>query len=607
MYIKKIHIEGGFLSGLDLNLEEGLNTIIGARGTGKTSLVQLLRYATGSQTFTELDNTENEEHAKSVLGDGQITVTFQDKNEDEIISKRGADDVGYRSTADFVEPIIFSQTEIEKIGKLESSRLELIDSFHERSIKWTEPKLVSMIKSLTKDINLKRKNLDSMKDETKQLSQLNVELRTLAKQQGTLSASNKKTIALNEKIQKLHDKISVLAVEIQRLELVGKEIDQRLSNSRNVIEKWRRLPSKFVEDKANIEVVRKLQQSRFNIEAAISDLSEVSLMIGEKLDSSNEEKIKLEQESYELRKRVSEHEKGYGEVSRNLQLVKSKIARFSAFDGLVKEGLEELEKTVSQRNSLFDELEKLRGGNFAKRLEVVENLNSKLGPAIHIEIEHQGQIEYYSKVIIDELKGSGLRVAEIAAQISEQVSPRELMYWIENFEYEQLAQVINISSDRAARLLSALRDTDVGLIGTTYVEDSVSFFLLDGTNRKSIEDLSLGQRCTVVLPIILEKQGAIIVLDQPEDHIDNAFIADTLIRSIRNRSASDQLIITTHNANIPVLGEASLVVLLESDGKRGFVKFREPLDDKKSIQAITTLMEGGKTAFETRANFYSSK
>jgi ABC-type cobalamin/Fe3+-siderophores transport system ATPase subunit len=91
---------------------------------------------------------------------------------------------------------------------------------------------------------------------------------------------------------------------------------------------------------------------------------------------------------------------------------------------------------------------------------------------------------------------------------------------------------------------------------------------MDRTTSQLI-DLSTVQRCTVVLPLILEHSDRILVVDQPEDHIDNAFIVDTLIKSILRRSTSSQVILSTHNANIPVLGEAQLVVQLASDGRRG--------------------------------------
>jgi len=89
-----------------------------------------------------------------------------------------------------------------------------------------------------------------------------------------------------------------------------------------------------------------------------------------------------------------------------------------------------------------------------------------------------------------------------------------------------------------------------------------------------------------------------------DDHIDNAFITDSLIKAIRARSPHSQLIVSTHNANIPVLGDAKLVVQLTSDGRNGSVEVCKPLDDEAAVEAITSLMEGGIDAFRKRAKFY---
>src|SRR5262249_532118 len=137
------------------------------------------------------------------------------------------------------------------------------------------------------------------------------------------------------------------------------------------------------------------------------------------------------------------------------------------------------------------------------------------------------------------------------------------------------------------------------------LDDKADFELLDGSDYKSMDDLSVGQRCTVVLSILLQHPERVLIVDQPEDHLDNAFIVDTLIGAIRKRAKRAQLIFTTHNANLPVLGEAARVIRLASNGKRGFVMHAEALDHPQSVEAITSIMEGGAQAFRTRAGFYS--
>ena len=70
------------------------------------------------------------------------------------------------------------------------------------------------------------------------------------------------------------------------------------------------------------------------------------------------------------------------------------------------------------------------------------------------------------------------------------------------------------------------------------------------------------------------------------------------------RKNKGQIIVTTHNANVPVLGNANIVAHLSSDGKRGFIQSFGSLSNKKIVDAISKVMEGGEKAFKYRANFY---
>jgi ABC-type cobalamin/Fe3+-siderophores transport system ATPase subunit len=156
-------------------------------------------------------------------------------------------------------------------------------------------------------------------------------------------------------------------------------------------------------------------------------------------------------------------------------------------------------------------------------------------------------------------------------------------------------------------LIAELTKVGTDELVTCELQDSVVLSLLDGGEYKSTEHLSTGQRCTVVLPILLAKEDRILVIDQPEDHLDNGFIVGTAIEAIRKRKQMGQLLFSTHNPNIPVLGEASQVIFMGSDGQNGFVRHSGPLDDARSIEAITTVMEGGLEAFHRRAEFYGDK
>jgi hypothetical protein len=254
----------------------------------------------------------------------------------------------------------------------------------------------------------------------------------------------------------------------------------------------------------------------------------------------------------------------------------------------------------------LDQLERLREQRFGQRRDVAGTLSKNLAPFIRVTVERAGIFDNYARVVADALRGSGVRYTELAMLIAQSMSPRELLEAAESGDFESLADLAGIAKERAARVLAHLRDHALAEIGTCLVEDDVRLELLDGDDFKDVTALSTGQRCTVVLPLVLQHRERVVVVDQPEDHIDNAFIAGTLIKAIRRRADGSQTLFSTHNANIPVLGEADRVIQLSSDGHRGFVVVNAPLEANDAVEAITTVMEGGLEAFNVRAKFYAS-
>ncbi len=128
MRIERVQIEEGFLDGLDVSFGPGLNVIIGERGTGKTSLIELVRFCLGVQGYTSDSTKRSLDHALSILGSGQVTVTLSD-GEHEILVTRTASDDSPRASGPYVRPIILSQTEIETVGLRAQGRIRLLDSF----------------------------------------------------------------------------------------------------------------------------------------------------------------------------------------------------------------------------------------------------------------------------------------------------------------------------------------------------------------------------------------------------------------------------------------------------------------------------------------------
>lgn len=127
-----------------------------------------------------------------------------------------------------------------------------------------------------------------------------------------------------------------------------------------------------------------------------------------------------------------------------------------------------------------------------------------------------------------------------------------------------------------------------------------------GVDLRRLEDLSKGQRATALLLLLLGASSSPLVIDQPEDDLDNRFIYDGIVTRLRDLKGSRQIIVSTHNANVPVLGDADLVIALEGDGRNGW-----PAPDgigsldATSVRAYAEdLLEGGRDAFSARQHLY---
>ena len=124
-WIERIEVEDGFLDGLDLTLSPRLNVIIGARGTGKTSLLELIRFALGAPAFTEQAAARARAQVRAILGRGRVTLTIRESD--------GSTRSFSRTIDSEVEPVlqatVLAQNEIEAVGASETGRLHLIDRF----------------------------------------------------------------------------------------------------------------------------------------------------------------------------------------------------------------------------------------------------------------------------------------------------------------------------------------------------------------------------------------------------------------------------------------------------------------------------------------------
>lgn len=609
VWIETIRIEGGTLDGFRQDLTPGLNVLIGGRGTGKSSVIELIRFCLGAPSSSDAIGKDALEHALGVLGDGKIVITLVNGS-DRIEVSRIATDKDDNCPQEVSPPLVFSQKEIEQIGARSQSRMRMVDGFiagrSEAAAK--RGPLHARVKSASIEI---RSLLVEVADVTEKLLALPKLKERLAELRQQGAEQRVRSVELDGLRKQLDQLTPLMSAASLRAGSIGRSADT-LSEWANElgfvigrqpsIESW---PTQAV-------TPDQLQAHRKRLDAANDRLNAVIAEYRALIDDlevlrlkSSGEKSVLEAQGREVRQKIEEQQKGASVLDRQISDLIQEIAALSALTDLRADRQDRIDRLYEERQTALDDMHAHNVASTAGRKQTADRLTAELAPSIRVTVKPLADYRGYVSVLNGALRGSGLRYRELSERIAETFSPQEIATLAERGEVSVISNGLEISEERALRLAEGLRGDAGAELLVTEVGDEVVIELLDGTSFKSTEFLSMGQRCTAVLPIILQHKERVIVLDQPEDHLDNAFVVGTLVKAIRARRGSAQTIIATHNPNIPVLGHADLVAHLDSDGERCFVEVAGSLDEVSVVNSITNIMEGGREAFQRRATFYA--
>ncbi len=611
MIIKRIQVEEGFLHGLDLRLDHGLTVLLGARGSGKTSIIELLRFCLNVASYSPTSAEQSLKQAREVLGAGKVTVTIEIDGTDVTLS-RTVDEAEPRKSTDrsFVPPIILSQSEIEQVGLHPESRLRLLDGFAPslRENNAAEDATRALIASLTVELREVLGEHQATVDELTRLASVQDGLAEARAAAAEASASVEQTSAERERLDELARLVAEGAVRLDVLDRAETSIQQRLEllqrTAARPLDPWPAAAgSKDALSRVRNELVE-ADRLLSNAETLVRSALEQTRSLRQ---AQHAGQLALEDEARTIRTHVEQLSEGAGLLLKRVSDLESAQQRAAALREHAATLVNRANEIEARREEALDRLDELRETRVSAREQAAAFLNDRLGPKIRVTVNRFGSVDQYASSLAEALRGSGLQYNLLAPELAPVISPRELARAAEADDANTIAEITGITLDRAQRLASHLRQYGTESILTAPLGDSVKLALLDGGAYKAAEDLSVGQRCTAVLPIILTHTERVLVVDQPEDNLDNSFIADTLVKALQNRSSSSQLLFASHNPNVPVLGEADLVVYMTSDGKRGDVTHAGKLDDMASVRAISDVMEGGRQAFETRARFYAAE
>jgi ABC-type Mn2+/Zn2+ transport system ATPase subunit len=123
---------------------------------------------------------------------------------------------------------------------------------------------------------------------------------------------------------------------------------------------------------------------------------------------------------------------------------------------------------------------------------------------------------------------------------------------------------------------------------------------------KPINELSAGQRCTAVFPILLKLENAPLLIDQPEDNLDNRHIANKVANSVLDNKKIRQMLFTSHNANLVVMSDPENIIAFEAMSGNGTIDEQGFLAHPGSriMPSVLDILDGGERALELRATKY---
>lgn len=616
--ILSIEVTGGFLDGFKVAFADGLNCIIGGRGTGKTTVLEFLRYALNAMPDPHDAPSQFKQLERLIQGnlaDGRLKVVVQTKEgltytvehtsgEDIEVYDENGEPTDFLLDGLF-DIEVYSQNEIEEIANNPHFQLDLIDKFKKKDIADCQNKL----RTLNRELSYNASEIIKLKGEVAELSEGQSEIKLIeTKLKSFPPMKGPEGNILQKEVERkgIRDKEKRFLTQLTNF--VANTLSS-LDGTRGEFQSKTGTISRYLETEAtgqNADIFAK-------IKASFSQRSSTaSAGMGSAVQSLTQLKSDLLSLHSELEKSHRQQELQYLDALKKNESEKGRAQEQSQLQKRYNELLEKgkdlqekkkvLQSRVNERKELLKRLSELRDQRWNLRNEIAETLNAELEPELRIKVEPCGDRSAYRDLLKTALKGAQRWYSSLADKIATNIPPSEFAALIQSGNMDALVERLEIDEEKAQWVIDHLKDTEsVYELETASVEDNPIIQLKDGDYKDSTS-LSIGQKCTTILPILLLGSANPLMVDQPEDNLDNNFIYNTVVARIKKTQNERQMIFVTHNPNIPVLGSATKVFVMESNGAKASLRDEGTVDEVR--EDIETFLEGGREAFAKRKEIY---
>jgi len=620
--INRIHVTGGFLEDVNIEFSDKMNCIIGGRGAGKTTILEFIRHVFDLD-YNRPSNEQQKKIAKLVdanLSSGRVKVSFTNSDgfsyqvesnktgEQTVLNEDGEVTTLSLKQGSLFRAEIYSQDQIEEIADKTKDQIGLIDQFKSDEITEINKKMVETLDQLkgnARSVANAQKEEGVLLDELQQIPEIESQLKKYKKE--ISDDSNEVNKATTEKI--LRDAERKLLTTV-REEMAGTssqliDVEIGLSNILSI------LKNEEIKKGINADFFKEFEEKISTlIKQYVSSINDVVNQI-----SSGISAVQKDEESLALTHK--KQDKGFQELleqHKEIQEKSQERLRLETLHKQLKDKLSEYEKKRNlltslnaERDVLYNQLMDFREDRFNTRKKIIEFLDSKID-FVQISIQPDTNTLNYQDKLVEALEGSDTQYNRYIPKIISNLHPMELFDLVQNHTspVETLIEKTGVNENQARTVVERLKGKDILFdIQTVELLDEPLIQLLDGGIPKRSSELSTGQKCTTILPILLLQDTSPLLIDQPEDNLDNAFISDIVVKGLERVKQNRQLIFITHNPNIPVLAECERIVILKSNGEKSTIEGIGNLDETQDL--IELYLEGGHEAFLKRADHYAKK
>ena len=607
---------GGFLDGAEIHFNQNLNVLIGGRGAGKSTVVESLRHVLDLDPIGADARKAYQGIVRQVLRSG-TKITLMARSHRPIkrvytIERTIPNPPVVRDEngklLDLVPKDILPSVEVygqHEISELSNSRENLTLLLHrfvppDSSLKRRKADVrgalqrtrrsILDVRSELQDIEERLDILPSLQERLKRFQEAGFESRL--REQSYLVREERVLYSVPQRLEAFRSCLETLRQELP--------IDRAFLSARAL----RDLPGKDILSDANPvleELSRHLVEITDRMERALGGAEEGMAIIRSRWIRR---KGKVDHEYQQILRELQESAVDGEEFLRLQREIESLLPlrdRWTLLERSYKD-------YVDRRRTLLDEWEDLKASEFRHLDRAAQDVTKKLKNRVRVDVAYGGN----RNPLFDLLqKKVGGRLSEAIGRLrnTPELSLSEFVGRC-RAGAEAVQNAYGITPVQAARLASASEDVlmqieELDLPPVTAIQLNTAP-LGDSPSWQVLENLSKGQKATAVLLLLLLESDSPLIIDQPEDDLDNRFITEAVVPRMREEKQLRQFVFSTHNANIPVLGDAELIIGLSASGEAEEGKaFMKPehmgsIDSEPVRELVEEILEGGRHAFETR-------